>query len=132
MKNKLIFLIAVFAALTVGLTLLTSRITRGQDPLWLNQAFGLTAASYAAFTCTILLLIHTFQRQRTWKRMRQTSLYGAFGLALFNAINLIFFDTIEGAANLTGVAVGTAISLLMGRYVYPRKKSETQEQQQRA
>jgi len=124
-RNVYIWLLIVFAAVMVVLTIWDIRITAEQQALMPNLSFIISILSYSAFTCTLFVLFYLFTRQRNRRKMHRIILYGSWGLVIYNAIDILFFREMDGLSNIFGVLVGVAIMLIVTRHL-----PEAEEQQQ--
>lgn len=124
-RNVHIWLLIVFAAAMVVLTIWDIRITAEQQALMPNLSFLVSILSYSAFTCTLFVLFYLFTRQRNRRKMHRIILYGSWVLVIYNGIEILFFREMDGLSNILGVLLGIAIILIVSR-----RLPDAEEQQQ--
>jgi len=124
-RNFYLWLLIVFAAVTVVLTIWDIRITAEQQALTPNISFLISIISYSAFTCTLFVLFYLFTRQRTRRKLHRIILYGAWVLVIYNGIEILFFREMDGLSNIIGVLLGVVVMLILTRHL-----PDAEEQQQ--
>jgi lysylphosphatidylglycerol synthetase-like protein (DUF2156 family) len=131
-RNPFIWLLIIFALLTVFLTIWDIRITVKQQAMLPNSSFLLSIFSYSAFTCALFFLLYLFTRGSGRRKMHRVVLYGAWVLIIYNAIDLFFFREMEpdGLSNMFGVLLAVVITMILMRYL-PFSPDQEKEQKQK-